>query len=70
MEKRIEKEKLEEFNKRHRVILTRLISGMIQIHVLSETKPENGFHSVEPDIEDVYFSIIKNGSGAAEQRRG
>jgi len=69
-ERRIEKEKIEEFNKRYTVILTRLISGMIQIHVLSETKPENGFQPVEPDIEDVYFSTIKDGNSTAEQGRG
>jgi hypothetical protein len=40
------------------VISNRLVLGKTLIHVLSDAQPEEGFTSVEPDLEDVYFSTI------------
>ena len=59
-EKTIEKQELAEYDNRFHIILTRLLAGNISIHVLSDKKPE-GFEAVNPDLEDVYFSTIKNG---------
>jgi ABC-2 type transport system ATP-binding protein len=59
-EKTIEKQKLAEYDNRFHIILTRLLAGNISIHVLSDKQPE-GFEAVNPDLEDVYFSTIKNG---------
>lgn len=59
-EKTIEKQELAEYDNRFHIILTRLFAGNISIHVLSDKQPE-GFEAVNPDLEDVYFSTIKNG---------
>jgi ABC-2 type transport system ATP-binding protein len=37
------------------VISTHLVGGQHEIRVYADTSPGNGFHSVESDLEDVYF---------------
>ena len=56
--KLIHKKDLEAFKSAFNVLFTRMYSGEIQIHVFSETKPEQGFEQVHPDLEDVYFSTL------------
>jgi len=56
--KTIEKHALAEYQHRFHVISNRLVLGKTLIHVLSQTQPDEGFASVEPDLEDVYFSTI------------
>lgn len=41
-----------------RVISMRLVAGRTLIHVMSDQKPEGGFESVTPDLEDLYFATI------------
>jgi ABC-2 type transport system ATP-binding protein len=41
------------------VISMRLFAGRTLIHVLSDEKPEEGFDTVAPDLEDLYFATIK-----------
>ena len=45
------------------VISSRLISGKQEITVYSENSPEEGFDSIEPDLEDVYFSTLYHSEG-------
>ncbi len=56
--RRVRKEELQSFKEQYRVISDKLIAGQPQIHVLSDSLPGEGFESVEPDLEDVYFSLI------------
>jgi ABC-type multidrug transport system ATPase subunit len=56
--RRVRKEELQSFKEQYRVISDKLIAGLPQIHVLSDSLPGEGFESVEPDLEDVYFSLI------------
>lgn len=56
--KKIEKIELEQYQSDFTVISDRLIAGKPEIHVLSESKPDASFESVEADLEDVYFSHI------------
>ena len=58
--KLIHKNDLEAFKNAFNVLFTRMNSGKIQIHVFSESKPEQGFDQVHPDLEDVYFSTLNN----------
>lgn len=44
--------------KEHTVISTRLLSGRILVHVYSDYLPEQDFILVEPDLKDVYFSVM------------
>jgi hypothetical protein len=40
------------------VISTRLVGGRTVIHVFSENEPDASFASVDPDLEDVYFTTL------------
>jgi len=44
----------------HDVIATRLFAGQTQVHVLAAERPEPGFEPAEPDLEDVYFSVLSS----------
>jgi ABC-2 type transport system ATP-binding protein len=54
---------MQDFQKDHRVISTRLVAGRTMVHVYSEGRPGAGFEEVRPDLEDVYFSTLKNATG-------
>jgi ABC-type multidrug transport system ATPase subunit len=41
------------------IISSRLLHGKHLLKVYSDSNPASDFHSVEPDLEDVYFSQIK-----------
>ncbi len=56
--KTIEKKELEAFKQSYQVISERLIAGKPQIHVFSDSSPDNSFEGVGPDLEDVYFSHV------------
>ena len=43
----------------HEVIATRLFAGETQLHVLADERPEPGFEPAAPDLEDVYFSMLR-----------
>jgi len=48
---------LEQYQRSHEVISTRLFAGKTIIHVLSDTQPQ-GFDPVEGGLHDVYFSTL------------
>ncbi|HEY0742147.1 MAG TPA: ABC transporter ATP-binding protein [Chryseosolibacter sp.] len=54
----ISKAELSGIEKKHSVISTKLFAGKTVAHVFSNEKPANGFYSVDPDLEDVYFSVM------------
>ena len=56
--KSIGKNEISTYRNSFQVISTQLQAGKTQIHVLSEIQPDEGFRSVEPGLEDVYFSKI------------
>ncbi|MEO1525731.1 MAG: ABC transporter ATP-binding protein [Planctomycetota bacterium] len=56
--KSITKSDLESYQDRHRVISTKLVGGRPLIHVYSDQDVGDGFESVAPDLEDVFFSKI------------
>ena len=56
--KQIQKEELDQYKMQFNVISERRSAGKPIIHVLSDGQPEEGFVSVTPDLEDVYFSEI------------
>ncbi|MEO8102751.1 MAG: ABC transporter ATP-binding protein, partial [Betaproteobacteria bacterium] len=43
---------------RYPVISTRLISGQTRIHVIGDSKPDDAFTAVAPELEDTYFAAI------------
>jgi ABC-2 type transport system ATP-binding protein len=42
----------------HRVISTKLLAGRTLVHVYADEAPGAGFEAVEPDLKDVYFSVV------------
>ncbi|MPR36959.1 ABC transporter ATP-binding protein [Salmonirosea aquatica] len=54
----VEKRGLPALEREHTVISTKLLSGRTVVHVYEETDPGNGFESVAPDLEDVYFTTL------------
>jgi ABC-2 type transport system ATP-binding protein len=54
---------LPEVEQRHAVISTKLQAGRTVVHVYSETPPDGEFEPVEPDLEDVYFSVMASHHG-------
>ena len=42
----------------HQVISSKLSMGEVQIRVLSDQEPIDGFKQVDPEIEDLYFATI------------
>ncbi|MEP0365648.1 MAG: ABC transporter ATP-binding protein [Cyclobacteriaceae bacterium] len=60
--KSVTKEELEDYKANYIVISERLIGGKPEIHVYSDSKPDNTFDPVSADLEDVYFSKIMENS--------
>ncbi|WP_092675150.1 ABC transporter ATP-binding protein [Hymenobacter arizonensis] len=58
--KLIEKAELPALQSATQVISSRLFAGKTVVHVLADSSPDSGFEIVNPDLEDVYFSEIKN----------
>ena len=65
--KTVEKPAVEAYRASLQVISTQLYEGRTLVHVLHEERPESGFEAVEPNLEDVYFSILR--APAAEEAR-
>jgi ABC-type multidrug transport system ATPase subunit len=59
----ISKQELTSFEQVHAVISSILLAGRTLVHVFSEDSPGAGFDSVEPDLEDVYFSTMSGRIG-------
>lgn len=57
-EKEISKHEIDEYSQKYFVISSRLFTGKNYIKVLSDEKPEDGFYSVDPILEDVYFHTL------------
>jgi ABC-type multidrug transport system ATPase subunit len=45
------------------VICTKLLAGRTIVHVYAETSPGAAFETVEPDMKDVYFSVMTGHHG-------
>jgi ABC-2 type transport system ATP-binding protein len=50
---------IEDYKTRFTVLSTRLAGGKTIVHVLADGKPEDGFETVAPDLEDVYFGQLR-----------
>jgi ABC-2 type transport system ATP-binding protein len=56
---------IDDYKNRFMVLSTRLAGGKTIVHVLSDAKPEDGFESVSPDLEDVYFGQLRRQNAKA-----
>ena len=55
----VNKDALSEYQEKFTVLTTRLVGGKPQINVFSDAQPDDGFHLIEPDLEDVYFLQLR-----------
>ncbi|HKP76946.1 MAG TPA: ABC transporter ATP-binding protein [Longimicrobiaceae bacterium] len=58
-QKTVDKAEVDAYRRSLNVISTQLYEGRTLIHVQEEERPEAGFEPVEPNLEDVYFSILR-----------
>lgn len=61
-EKAIAKAEFGTYQQQYQVISSKLVAGKPIIHVLSDERPDEGFHAVDADLEDVFFAKIMAGS--------
>ncbi|MBU0755977.1 MAG: ATP-binding cassette domain-containing protein, partial [Planctomycetes bacterium] len=57
--KSIHKDELPHYRESFRVISSQLSAGRTLIHIYSEIPTADGFETVHPNLEDVYFSALK-----------
>ncbi|TVQ10923.1 MAG: ABC transporter ATP-binding protein [Bacteroidetes bacterium] len=57
-EKQVDKDQLKQLREDFNVISSKLVAGKPQVHILADSKPENGFSQAEGTLEDVYFSKL------------
>lgn len=57
-QKMISREELAAYAGQFAIISNKMVGGKPMIHILSETQPGEGFQTVEPNLEDVFFSKI------------
>jgi ABC-2 type transport system ATP-binding protein len=63
--KTIAKSELAGLRGQYTIISERLTVGKVLIHVKADSNPGEGFSSVTPDLEDVYFATIRDGKKSA-----
>jgi ABC-type multidrug transport system ATPase subunit len=56
---------IEDYRNRLIVLSTRLAGGKTIVHVLADSRPEDGFEAVAPDLEDVYFGQLRRQAATA-----
>jgi len=56
---------IEGYRARMTVLSTRLAGGKTIIHVLADSRPDDGFETVAPDLEDVYFGQLRRQAAPA-----
>ena len=66
----VAKSDLAAVERRHRVICTKLLAGRTLVHVYAESPPGPEFDAAEPDLEDVYFSVMARHQGGGAEAAG
>jgi ABC-type multidrug transport system ATPase subunit len=61
--RQVAREQLPALEQTHAVISTKLLAGRTLVHVYSEETPGPDFQLVEPDLEDVYFTVMAGHRG-------
>jgi len=58
----VDKSEVEALQASHAVLSSRLVSGRIQVRAFADQTPP-GFEPAEPDLEDVYFGVMRGWAG-------
>jgi ABC-2 type transport system ATP-binding protein len=59
----VPKDELPAIERDYDVLSTRLLAGKTVVRVHSETRPSTAFHGVDPELHDVYFSVMNGHYG-------
>jgi ABC-type multidrug transport system ATPase subunit len=57
-ERVVSKEELPAMEREHTVLSTKLLSGRRVVRVSSDSAPSSEFEAAQPDLQDVYFSVM------------
>jgi ABC-2 type transport system ATP-binding protein len=57
-ERLVPKDELPAIERDYKILSTKLLSGKTVVRVDSDTQPSPAFHAVEPELHDVYFSVM------------
>ncbi len=57
-ERIVSREELPQIERDYALLSTKLLSGRTVVRVWSPTLPSPEFHAAEPDLQDVYFSVM------------
>ena len=57
-ERLVARDELPEIERDYDVLSTKLLAGRTVVRVYAETQPSTAFHPVDPELDDVYFSVI------------
>jgi ABC-type multidrug transport system ATPase subunit len=57
-ERLVPKDELAAIERDYKVLSTKLLAGKTVVRVYGETQPSSAFHAVEPELHDVYFSVM------------
>ncbi|HYK00160.1 MAG TPA: ABC transporter ATP-binding protein [Thermoanaerobaculia bacterium] len=57
-ERLVPKDELAAMERDYNVLSTKLLAGKTVVRVYGETQPSSAFHAVEPELHDVYFSVM------------
>jgi ABC-type multidrug transport system ATPase subunit len=60
----VNRDQLHDVEQQHPVISTKMSAGRTIVHVYAESLPDTDFEAVEPDLKDVYFSVMGGHYGA------
>jgi hypothetical protein len=63
----VSREELPVIERQLPVISTKLLAGRMSVHVCAAASPGAGFAPVEPDLKDVYFSVMGRHHGKRAQ---
>ncbi|HEY0036090.1 MAG TPA: hypothetical protein VGB66_05345, partial [Longimicrobium sp.] len=55
----VPRDELAAFEQAHPVISTTLVGGRTVVHVFADASPDESFRPVEPDLKDVYFTLMR-----------
>jgi ABC-type multidrug transport system ATPase subunit len=58
-EKTVAREELQGISAAHAVVSTRLVGGRTRVRLLADGAPSSGFAPAAPDLEDVYFGVLR-----------
>jgi ABC-2 type transport system ATP-binding protein len=68
-ERLVSKDDVPAIEREHTLLSTKLLAGRTLVRVCSDSAPSRAFHAAEPDLQDVYFSVMTGHYAQREDAR-